>query len=153
MKKVVNASVGGRSFAFEEDAYSRLVSYFNHFESRLGKDAAESKAEVMSDLENRLAELFTQGTGGMSSRAVDLALVNRTVEMLGMPDGSREPLESDSFAGSTGSSSGAGTTCGPDLSYSGAKGDSPRRLFRDPTTKPSEAWLPALLLSLTLTPQ
>ena len=58
MKKVVNASVGGRSFSFDDDAYARLVAYFDHFKARLNKDSKAAEDEVMSDLENRIAELF-----------------------------------------------------------------------------------------------
>ncbi|MGN0202830.1 MAG: PspC domain-containing protein [Candidatus Cryptobacteroides sp.] len=135
MKKVVNASVGGRSFAFNEDAYSRLVSYFNHFEAKLGKDAVESKKEVMSDLENRLAELFSQGTGGLATRVVDLALVNRTVAQLGMPDGSPEPSDEKEYSAPESGTGTQGMFKGTDFSYSGTKGDEPRHLFRDPDNK------------------
>ncbi|MGN1214882.1 MAG: PspC domain-containing protein [Candidatus Cryptobacteroides sp.] len=136
MKKVVNASVGGRSFAFNEDAYSRLVSYFNHFEAKLGKDALESKNEVMSDLENRLAELFSQATGSIATRVVDLALVNRTVEQLGMPDGSAEPSDAEEYSSPEPEQGGGdGIFKGADFSYSGAKGEQPRHLFRDPDNK------------------
>ena len=135
MKKVVNASVGGRSFAFNEDAYSRLVSYFNHFESKLGKDALDSRNEVMSDLENRLAELFSQGTGGLASRVVDLALVNRIVAQPGMPDGSAEPFEEKDYSSPEQENCAQEGGKGPDFSYSGAKGEEPRHLFRDPDNK------------------
>ena len=137
MKKVVNASVGGRSFSFDDDAYARLVAYFDHFKARLNKDSQTAEEEVMSDLENRIAELFDQGIGGASYRVVDLSLVSKVVGQLGMPDGSTEP-----FSGSAGpSSSGAGNTyrapetSGPDFSYSGEKGDRKKRLFRDPDNK------------------
>ena len=91
MKKVVNVSVGGRSFSLDEDAYARLLTYFDHFKARLDRDTQSAKEEVMADLENRIAELFDQGTGGASYRVVNLALVTKVVEQLGMPDGSKEP--------------------------------------------------------------
>lgn len=96
MKKVVNVSVGGRSFSLDEDAYARLLTYFDHFKARLDRDTQSAKEEVMADLENRIAELFDQGTGGASYRVVNLALVAKVVEQLGMPDGSKEPKESES---------------------------------------------------------
>jgi len=135
MKKVINASVGGRNFAFNEDAYDRLASYFDHFQARLASDPSGN--EVMSDLEVRIAELFNEGTSGIPNRVVDLALVTRTVEQLGMPDGTKEPMgEKSSFAGSPSpESSTKESATGPDLSYSGAKGEAARRLFRDPDNK------------------
>ena len=138
MKKVINASVGGRSFALDEDAYNRLSVYFDHFKARLNRDSQAARDEVMSDLESRIAELFDEGIGGASYRVVDFALVSKVVGQLGMPDGSAEP-----FGTSTGTSSSAGSgpsTCsgtgtGPDFSYSGDKGEAKKRLFRDPDNK------------------
>ena len=87
MKKVVNAAVGGKSFIINEDAYARLDSYLTIFKSRLGED---SPGEVMSDLEARIAELFSAETGS-SQRVVDLQLVNKVISQLGMPDGGPMP--------------------------------------------------------------
>ena len=126
MKKVINASVGGRSFALDEDAYNRLSVYFDHFKARLNRDSQAARDEVMSDLESRIAELFDEGIGG------------KVVGQLGMPDGSAEPFGpstgTSSSAGS-GPSTGSGTGTGPDFSYSGDKGEAKKRLFRDPDNK------------------
>lgn len=149
MKKVINASIGGRNFSLDEDAYKRLSSYFDHFKSRLNQDSQTARDEVMSDLEGRIAELFDQGTGGASYRVVDLDLVKRVVGQLGMPDGSVEPMEMSgqagqegtatgqegTSAGREGSNAGSGTAGGPDFSYAGYKGEAKKRLFRDPDNK------------------
>ena len=87
MKKVVNAGIGGKSFVVDEDAYARLDSYLILFKSRLG---ADSSAEVMSDLEGRIAELFSAEIGS-GQRVVDLQLVEKVISQLGMPDGSPMP--------------------------------------------------------------
>lgn len=135
MKKVVNVSVGGRSFSLDEDAYARLLTYFDHFKARLDRDTQSAKEEVMADLENRIAELFDQGTGGASYRVVNLALVTKVVEQLGMPDGSKEH---EMGASSQGQNQESGTDdeyprsgLGVDFTYNGAQGTSRRRLFRD----------------------
>lgn len=135
MKKVVNVSVGGRSFSLDEDAYARLLTYFDHFKARLDRDTQSAKEEVMADLENRIAELFDQGTGGASYRVVNLALVTKVVEQLGMPDGSKEP---ESGVGGQEQSQGneaddeyPKSGSGVDFTYNGAQGTSRRRLFRD----------------------
>lgn len=135
MKKVVNVSVGGRSFSLDEDAYARLLTYFDHFKARLDRDTQSAKEEVMADLENRIAELFDQGTGGASYRVVNLALVTKVVEQLGMPDGS---MEHETGASSQGQNQESGTEdeyprsgLGVDFTYNGAQGTSRRRLFRD----------------------
>lgn len=134
MKKVINASIGGKSFSLDEDAYNRLSSYFDHFRNRLTQDTQNAREEVMSDLEGRIAELFDQGTGGAAYRVVDLSLVNKVVNQLGMPDGSAEPMGPSATSGN---STGTGTheSSGPDFSYSGTKGEAKKRLYRDPDNK------------------
>ena len=148
MKKVVNVSVGGRSFSLDEDAYARLLTYFDHFKSRLDRDTQSAKEEVMADLENRIAELFDQGTGGASYRVVNLALVTKVVEQLGMPDGSKEPKESESGTNAREQNQSAGkedeyprSGSGVDFTYNGAQGTSRRRLFRDLDNKTIAAFL------------
>jgi phage shock protein PspC (stress-responsive transcriptional regulator) len=137
MKKVVNVSVGGKSFSLDEDAYARLSAYFDHFKARLDRDTQSAGEEVMTDLENRIAELFDQGTGGASYRVVDLALVTKVVEQLGMPDGSKEP----EYAGPEGGCGTEDNQSGPkfgegmDFTYNGVQGEARRRLYRDPDNK------------------
>ena len=136
MKKVVNVSVGGRSFSLDEDAYARLLAYFDHFKARLDRDTQSAKEEVMADLENRIAELFDQGTGGASYRVVNLALVTKVVEQLGMPDGSKEQESTTSGECGQGQRPEAEDEYpksgpGVDFTYNGAQGTSSRRLFRD----------------------
>ena len=138
MKKVVNVSVGGRGFSLDEDAYARLTAYFDHFRARLDRDSQSAREEVMTDLENRIAELFDQGTGGASYRVVNLALVTKVVEQLGMPDGSKEPSSpcgDDGQSGQSGTTGGQGDSDspkgGPDFTYNGSSGSAKRHLFRD----------------------
>ena len=104
MKKVLNISLGNRSFALEEDAYARLREYLDHFRARLAATSDgpnNQNAEVMEDLESRIAELFTQEVG-TDGRVVRLDLVERVTRQLGMPDGTPE---SDSNPGASSSSS------------------------------------------------
>ncbi len=88
MKKVVSVALGGRNFTLEEDAYQRLGSYLDHFRAKLSVPESQ-KAEVMEEIEGRLAELFTREVGN-GSRVVSLDMVQRAVSTLGMPDGSSE---------------------------------------------------------------
>jgi phage shock protein PspC (stress-responsive transcriptional regulator) len=99
MKKVLNISLGNRSFAIEEDAYKRLNKYLEHFRARLAAQSGvpfTQSAEVMEDLESRIAELFLQAGIG-DGRVVDIDLVERVTLQLGMPDGAPEkPAASES---------------------------------------------------------
>lgn len=100
MKKVLNISLGNRSFAIEEDAYKRLNDYLQHFRTRLtasGSTTFTQSTEVMEDLESRISELFLQEVG-TDGRVVDIRLVDRITSQLGMPDGSPEnPSPEQSF--------------------------------------------------------
>lgn len=84
MKKVVNVGIGGRSFAMDEDAYLSLKKYLNAFrcQSKLG---IQSK-EVMDDLEERIAELFSERINQYKD-VVDILMVDSVTAQLGMPDG------------------------------------------------------------------
>ena len=86
MKKVVNVSLAGRSFTLEEDAYKRLTDYLEHYKARLTVTDSQ-KAEVMEEIEGRVAELFYQSVGA-GDRVVSLDLVEQVAKALGMPDGS-----------------------------------------------------------------
>ena len=92
MKKVLNISLGSRSFTLEEDAYRRLKEYLEHFRARLVASSGvpiSQNAEVMEDLESRIAELFSQEVGS-DGRVVGIDLVERVTSQLGMPDGAPE---------------------------------------------------------------
>lgn len=129
MKKVISASIGGRCFAFDEDAYSRLSAYLFNYRKCLNNSSMDSPSEVMLDLENRLAELFEQGTGGVSSVSVNIDLVNSTVSKLGMPDGSEEPAFQDSRNQASSEPSRSERDHGSE--YSENRRKESNRLFRD----------------------
>ncbi len=119
MKRVLNISLGNRTFTLEEDAYARLSEYLEHFRTRLSGASGvpyTQNAEVMEDLESRIAELFLQEIGS-EGRVVKLDLVERVTRQLGMPDGSPE---------------GPGGTAGStDRGTSPFSSNYPKRLYRD----------------------
>lgn len=140
MKKVINVSLGGRNFSLNEDAYNRLITYFEHFKQhfRTGTpDLRSAEEEVMTDLESRIGELFDKETQGAAFRVVDLAMVERITGQLGMPDGAAEEAHA-----SGGKAEGDGQRFGTfgrptasDFSYNGEKGTARRRFFRDKSNK------------------
>ena len=98
MKKVLNISLGNRSFTIEDDAYKRLSDYLQHFRTRLAASSGvpyTQNAEVMEDLESRISELFLQEVG-TDGRVVDIHLVDRVTSQLGMPDGTPENPQTSS---------------------------------------------------------
>lgn len=87
MKKVVNVGIGGRSFTIDDDAFQKLDAYLNKFRTKT--DMGYQTKEVMDELEMRIAELFEQELGSRTE-VVNLAIVNKVISQLGMPDGSAD---------------------------------------------------------------
>lgn len=92
MKKITNISLAGRSYTLEDDAYGRLGNFLNHYKARLTVPESQ-KAEVMEEIEGRIAELF-DGEVGTSGRVITLSMVERVASILGMPDGANESTSS-----------------------------------------------------------
>jgi phage shock protein PspC (stress-responsive transcriptional regulator) len=129
MKKVVNVGIGGRSFIIDEDAYQKLENYLNKFRERTKMGV--QTGDVMEDLEQRIAELFSESlrTG---QEVVNLALVNKIITQLGMPDG--EAAEDD-------------FSTKKEATYSGY---AVKRLYRDPDNKSLGGVCSGLALYLNL---
>ncbi|MBR5924417.1 MAG: PspC domain-containing protein [Bacteroidales bacterium] len=88
MKNIINVSLGGRNFNLEEDAYNRLNQFLEHYRAKLTVPEIQ-KAEVMQEMEERMAELFAGETSN-GYRVVTLPMVENVARVLGMPDGSSE---------------------------------------------------------------
>jgi len=56
MKVTVNINLGGYAFNLDDDAYERLRQYMKSLEKEFSGEP--SSAEIMSDIEGRIAELF-----------------------------------------------------------------------------------------------
>lgn len=122
MKKTINVAIGGCSFTIDEDAYNTLNDYLERFKSAL--DSTSSSAEVLDELEVRIADMLKGKLGGR--QVVDLAMTQEVIGQLGYPQGYRkaddqtarqEPPQNE-------------------YHYSGTDGENPvRKLFRDPDGK------------------
>lgn len=84
MKKVVNVGIGGRTFVIDEDAYQKLDQYLVRFREKTG--LGFETGDIMDDLEQRIAELFTEALGSRGD-VVNITIVNKIISQLGMPDG------------------------------------------------------------------
>lgn len=84
MKEVINVGIGGSSFTMNSDAYSKLKKYLARFRSQA--KMGTYSAEVMDDLEERIAELFLEKIT-LYRNVVDIAMVDSVIAQLGMPDG------------------------------------------------------------------
>lgn len=123
MKKTINVAIGGCSFTIDEDAYNTINGYLERFKGAL--DSSSSSADVMDELEERIADLMKARLGGRE--VVDLRIAQEVVAQLGYPQG-YNPSEANN----------AGTGCNArdEYHYSGTDGERPvRKLFRDPDDK------------------
>lgn len=110
MKVTVNINLGGYAFNVDEDAYDRLRQYMKSLEKEFSGES--SAAEIMTDIEGRIAELFRAKLSGYK-QVITMKDVEEVMAILGAP----EVI--------SGSSSGSGTT-------EERTGRSPRRIYRDP---------------------
>lgn len=120
MKKTINVAIGGCSFIIDEDAYNTLSEYLDRFKAAL--DDTSSSADVMDELEVRIADQLKQKLGGR--QVVDLKMTQEVIGQIGYPEGYDN---TDNHIHDTDSSS-SGQTSGYD-------GKPVRKLFRDPDGK------------------
>ncbi|MDY5824550.1 MAG: PspC domain-containing protein [Candidatus Coprenecus sp.] len=85
MKRIIEVSIAGRNFIINEDAYGRLSSYLENFRNKT--QMGSSTKEVMDELEERIAEIFSEMLSA-SNQAITLSMVESVISRLGMPDGS-----------------------------------------------------------------
>lgn len=127
MKKTINVAIGGCSFTIDEDAYNTLNEYLERFKGAL--DSSSSSADVMDELEGRIADLMKARLGGRE--VVDVKIAQEVVAQLGYPQGYR-PSETNN----AGADCNAGRNTRDEYHYSGTDGERPvRKLFRDPDDK------------------
>ena len=114
MKKVTHVGIGGFGFMIDEDAYVRLNRYLDQFKKEL--DSGKENAEIMADVEQRIAELFRESLYS-KDQVVGIELVERVIARIGFPGGT-ERTEEFAF----------------DLGHD-TYGRPGKRLFRDPDSK------------------
>lgn len=88
MKEITNVAIGGRSFILSKEAYEMLESYLSAFRSAVSP--ASQADDVMIEIEERIAEIFSESSPGSNS-VIDTELVRQVMAQLGMPDGSDIP--------------------------------------------------------------
>ncbi|MFI5193638.1 MAG: PspC domain-containing protein [Chitinophagales bacterium] len=125
MKKIININFHSRVIPIEETAYDILQIYMDslrkHFSAEEGGD------EIVNDIENRIAELFSERLKNGASCITDED-VNATITNMGRPEDFDED-ENSRPAGASANSAGTG-------SYTEAKADEPHRsLYRSENDK------------------
>ncbi|MBS1603661.1 MAG: PspC domain-containing protein [Bacteroidetes bacterium] len=124
MKKIININFHSRVIPIEETAYEILQQYISSLRRYFANE--EGRDEIIGDIENRFAELFSE-TLKKGAACITDADVNTIIASMGRPEefeGEEAPQpEATAAAGNQQ----AGT--GPNWQYGNA-GEEPRRLYR-----------------------
>ena len=83
MKITVSVNLGGYSFHIDEDAYADLKRYLKNLELHFAGE--ESAAEILSDIETRIAELFRAKMTDFK-QVITIEDVNEAIKILGTPE-------------------------------------------------------------------
>jgi phage shock protein PspC (stress-responsive transcriptional regulator) len=95
MNKTTKINLGGISFTIDEDAFKRLDLYLHELEAHF--EYSESRGEIITDIEARLAELLTEKLRGRD--IVTIKDVADAVKIMGAPsDIDDEPVTEQSYA-------------------------------------------------------
>jgi phage shock protein PspC (stress-responsive transcriptional regulator) len=83
MKITLSVNLGGYSFNIDEDAYEELKKYLKNLEMYFAGE--ESSAEILSDIETRMAELFRTKISGYK-QVITTQDVRDTISVMGTPE-------------------------------------------------------------------
>ncbi|MFC7773524.1 PspC domain-containing protein [Flavobacterium sp. GCM10027622] len=82
MNKTVNMNLGGFFFHIDEDAYQKLNRYFDAIKRSLSDEARD---EIMSDIESRISELFSEKLQS-NKQVLTLSDVDDVIAIMGQPE-------------------------------------------------------------------
>ena len=129
MKKIININFHSRVVPIEESAYEILQQYIEslrrHFANEEGRD------EIISDIENRFAELFSE-TLKKGAACITDADVNAIIASMGRPEDFED--EENTASSATGAA-GAGQKANTQQESFASEGPEPRRLYRSDNDK------------------
>ena len=124
MNKTININLAGIIFHVDEDAYQHFNDYLNAVRKQFRN--AEERAEIIADIEARIAELLQQKLND-TKQVINRADIDEIIGIMGSPED--YAVEEDET--STSSTAGTGSTSGK----TGTEYTGPKRLFRNPDDK------------------
>lgn len=83
MKITVSINLGGYAFNIDDDAYAELKRYLKNLELHFAGE--ESSAEILADIESRMAELL-RATLTPYKQVITIADVNQVIRVMGTPE-------------------------------------------------------------------
>lgn len=98
MNKTVNINLGGMFFHIDEDAYLKLSRYFEAIKKQLSN--SDGKDEIMSDIEIRFSELFSEKLKS-DKQVISMKDLDEVIAVMGEPQDYRldneEPTPQSSY--------------------------------------------------------
>ena len=128
MQRIIQINIAGRVLPIEEDAYTMLKDYINSLERQFRGDDSR---EIIEDIENRIAELFSIRLQG-GSPAIDRFDVQKVIDTLGAASDLKDDTSSSS---SNSQKQGNGYYSGGRNNYGQPNSYNRDRLLRDPYDK------------------
>ena len=92
MKRTFTINISGTVFHIEEDAYEELQKYMVALRNHFGN--SEEGKEIVSDIEARIAEIFTEKTVG-GKHAVTMDGVKEVMKSMGTPESFNEEINDE----------------------------------------------------------
>src|SRR5579862_7042901 len=127
MKKIININFHSRVIPIEESAYDILKQYIESLRRYFANE--EGREEIISDIENRFAELFSE-TLKKGAACITDADVTTIIASMGRPEEFEgEDTAETASSGSAGYQQQAGSSQ-PNWQFGGTPPNEPRRLFR-----------------------
>lgn len=93
MNKTIIINISGTIFHIEEDAYEKLKVYMT--EVKLYFSKSEDSFEIISDIENRIAELFLEIINAESKEVIIIKDVDNVIRTMGQPDEFENDIEEE----------------------------------------------------------
>lgn len=84
MNKTTSVNIGGVNYFIEEGAYAKLSSYLESIQGHFAEST--DGGEIVSDIENRIAEKFSEKTKGRKEAVVTIRDVEDVIAQLGNPN-------------------------------------------------------------------
>jgi phage shock protein PspC (stress-responsive transcriptional regulator) len=81
MKKTLIINIGNSIIHIEEDAYEILTTYLNEIKQHFAKNADDF--EIVTDIENRIAEMFSEILQANQKQVIELADVQSVIAQMG----------------------------------------------------------------------
>jgi phage shock protein PspC (stress-responsive transcriptional regulator) len=81
MKKTLIINIGNSIIHIEEDAYDLLTAYLNEIKQHFAKNADDF--EIVTDIENRIAEMFAELLTGRQKQVIELSDIQSVIAQMG----------------------------------------------------------------------